>query len=327
MRTGWMIRICGGLAPMVMLAQSSGHIGGPQFLANVDGKNEIRPILGVAAASSIGPRLSFAHDFAQVALGPVQDYVLAQKSDGGWYLIANPFTASTANAVVLDASIQGERVIFSRSGSAVMIGSAGAGSAVAVLSELPKASPNLQSVLLPDAVAMAAVSDDGSTVLGIAHADDHDSVWVVAAGRQTMVGSFHRVTATVFLPNSNDALVLDGGQDALFIVRDAGQRNEMLNLAGHDQGIRSASAMTTSGDGKRVYVAVGEPTGVVTIPVDGTAVVEFTACICSPSELSPLGADLFVVGGRKEAGALWMFSRSMDGGRTYFVPRPVEDAQ
>src|SRR5690242_12585486 len=103
------------LSPLAAPGQIAGPVTGYVFDAGARG---LRPILGIPGAARLGEVQPAPFETRLLAAAPAQDYVLAVNAAGQLHL---GLTAGTAWNAVDDSLAGPEQIVFSPSGSAVLL--------------------------------------------------------------------------------------------------------------------------------------------------------------------------------------------------------------
>ncbi len=295
----------------VALFGQTGQVGGPVIGFAFDSSvRALRPILGIPGASTLGDPLNAGLDLSSAVVAPRQDSAIAFASDGSLHLLrlgsgaaevlcgACPATASTA--------------VFSPSGTAVALYSAGRAQIVTGLPEAPSAGASFDiggNRSRAQAPPMA-VSDDGAWLLASTPAavnlfgSNGGPRQLLAAGPGALVA---------FAAGSHDAAIADA-TGAVTLFRDVAGASTAQPLTSPDA-IRHAGALAFSTDGSRLFVASRAEESVASIDIAaGTSTV--AACNCALSGLVPMGKVLRL--NELGNGPLWLLDS--DGSRVVFVP-------
>ena len=161
------------LSALGIAAQPASHptgVRGPVVGLALDANAQVRPLLGVPGAASLGSALALDASFQLAAISPHQDYLLGfQSGSGNLAMVADPLGAAHVSVI---AGISGPASFtLSPTGTAALAIAAGASTAQ-VLTGLPD-SPALawQADLsaLPAPASAFAISDDGSALLAAAN--------------------------------------------------------------------------------------------------------------------------------------------------------------
>jgi hypothetical protein len=186
-----------------------------------------------------------------------------------------------------------------------------------VLAGLPDAPRLLFHTALPHPelpVTGMAVTDDGSL---LAYAAAHGaSTWVfsVASDGDVRFLADVEIGAMAF---AGDALVLAGGDDVLWRVRDLRGAARLERFAGPVQGV-SAPVALGSPDGERIHVANAGNRTVLTLDSSGR-VIGRQRCDCAIAGLLPVQPGVFFLTDRIDR-TLYLFDARRAAARIVFVP-------
>jgi DNA-binding beta-propeller fold protein YncE len=298
--TGLMISVltAGLFRTTILQAQPQG-IQGPilGFIPDTDGIS-IRPILGIPGASSLGDRLQLDVDIRRAVLSPKQDYALAVRAEDGQVIIVDladgvpvvrPIDVGHPGADLIAVSPTGSAAAIYRHES----------KAVQVIGSLPH-TPTLihefDASHVPGRAASLALSDDGTIALvKFADADDR-GWWLLDSSGASRRMVLDRPSAAAFLPNRQDAIVIDDATRTAFLVLDVGRTATPIPLISVPDGIESFSSVSAAEDGGRVFLADIQSGQIAIVDIDSRAVM-LTSCQCQPTGLYPLhGASIFRLG-------------------------------
>jgi len=253
----------------------------------------LRPITGMPAAALIGPPVHLGPSLSWAEIASRHNYALG-------------ILAESKEVVVLDLEggrpgwrpMEGvppgpERMVLSPSGSAAALLYSDR-RRLRVLTGLPgELSRSWEADLPPSPaeITAAAVSDDAGVALVGTIQDDAGAVLSVGpGGASRLVWAGGRVSALRFRQRSRDALVADYGSHRVFLLRDAGGRNELLQAAGERNGISHPIDAAFSSDGRRVITITADSNSIVITDLDSGASSELTSPE-KPSGLHPLQGE------------------------------------
>jgi DNA-binding beta-propeller fold protein YncE len=320
--------ICG----MVLAASSSlpaqqGRLSGPIAGFVFDNSGHVmRPIQGVPGASLLGDPLNFGIDIAAAYIAPHQDSAIVVGADQSLHLFLLSGGAPTEVSL---GGIAGapERVVFSPSGTAVALISAGS---ARVLTGLPNAPILAGSVKVEGAIATMsgahshhvsypslALSDDGVYVLTIAQGSAR---LLSVQGQNRILAPAQSSAQVAFAPGGHDAAVVDS-LTGLTLIRDASGAAGTQLLAAPDEGLAGPVGVAFSQDKQTVYVACATAQSVAAFNLAGASRIAI-GCACTPATLAPMG-NLFRLT-ELTSGPLWVLDGAAATPRTVFVPARVE---
>jgi DNA-binding beta-propeller fold protein YncE len=223
-------------------------------------------------------------------------------------------TTDTPAERTIDLPGSPQCLVFSPSGSAAALYSAGSLQVIKGLPDAPVVAANIRLRInprlgraLPETLA---VSDDGAYVL-YSTGGPIEMIGVAGDSRQVMAGGGTGSLAA-FAPGGHDAAIVDSEKLILFqnIAGAATQRRFA--------GIAAPSAVAFSADSQKLFVASATGRTVTSIQVasgDRAAV----ACDCAPAALIPMGSVIRLTELSNEP--LWLLDTASD--RVVFVPAPV----
>ena len=320
--------ICGLVLAASALPAQQGRLSGPVagFVFDNSGR-VLRPIQGVPGASLLGDPLSFGLDVAAAYIAPHQDSAIVVGADQSLHLFLLNGGAPTEVSL---GGIAGtpERVVFSPSGTAVALISAGS---ARVLTGLPNA-PTLAGSVKVEGAAMSmtsgahyhrvyapslALSDDGVYVLTIAQGSAR---LLSVQGQNRILAPAQSSAQVAFAPGGHDAAVVDS-LTGLTLIRDASGAAGTQLLAAPDEGLAVPVGVAFSQDKQTVYVASATAQSVAAFNLAGASRTAI-GCACTPTTLAPMG-NLFRLT-ELTTGPLWVLDGAAATPRTVFVPARVE---
>jgi DNA-binding beta-propeller fold protein YncE len=282
----------------------------------------------VPGASQLGDLLDLGLDIRSLVASPRQGYALATSGENRTVIELKEADGKPAARELPGVAPGPDRIVMSPRGTAAAFYYADANK-VHIISGLPDRPAAVFSVDLPVSGSFAgamAVSDDGVAVL-IAPAEGMaGGVFRATPGEPLrLVWSFRRAAAMDFLPLSHDALVADGEENALYLLRDTGESAQAVWLAGEQDGISGPRSVAAADDGSRAVVASGLSRSLVVVDLAGGPPLKL-ACDCAPAELSRLqGNAVFRLTGFSSE-RLWVLDADGPEPRLVFVSPPPEVA-
>ena len=318
--------ICGLVLAASALPAQQGRLSGPVagFVFDNSGR-VLRPIQGVPGASLLGDPLSFGLDVAAAYIAPHQDSAIVVGADQSLHLFLLNGGAPTEVSL---GGIAGtpERVVFSPSGTAVALISAGS---ARVLTGLPNAPMLAGSVKVEGTVFVSGLRSHSVSAPSLALSDDGVYVLTIAQGsaRLLSVQGQNRILApaqssaqVAFAPGGHDAAVVDS-LTGLTLIRDASGAAGTQLLAAPDEGLAVPVGVAFSQDKLTVYVASATAQSVAAFNLAGASRTAI-GCACTPTTLAPMG-NLFRLT-ELTTGPLWVLDGAAATPRTVFVPARVE---
>jgi hypothetical protein len=308
------------ILPLLALAgfaqAQQGNLAGPVAGFVYDSSAQaLRPVRGIAGASTVGDAIDAGYQLASAYVAPRQDSVFGVATDGSTHYFT--LNAGAVHEVAITGiPAQPQRIVFSPSGTSAVLYSNGQAE---MMTGLPGAPALAGSVELRQgsrgggpAITSLAVSDDGVYLLytvggSIQLASQSGGIRsVMTAGNGSSVA---------FAPGGHDAAVAARGTGAVLIHDVPGAAARQTLTAG-DAPFEIIAGLSFSADGKRLFIASIAAQSVVTLDLAGNRT--DIACNCSPTELAPMGS-LFRLN-ELGAGPLWLADAGSSVARVVFVP-------
>ena len=271
-----------------------GSVGQPVLSYIVDSAHQLRPLVGVVGAASIGNPVDLGFDVALAAVPPSHDYILATPSVGGWPVLLQissgamtpQWTAFTQSNI--DSAVIFDRVTLSPTGSSAAFYSSAQGR-IYVFKSLSQSTVAYSQIDINGLGTITAfgVSDDGQKV-GIGVSDGQIGALYVSNNGQPPfpAATMSHPAAIAFLRNSSNSAVADDQQNTVYLV--AG--DQAFPIASAADGIAGPVAIATSNDNQRVFVASSQTGSVMTISLSGIATAP-VYCNCNLTGLYPTNTD------------------------------------
>jgi len=310
--------LVGGLAAQEGTDQSpvSGSVVG--FV--LDESAGIRPVLGVPGAATLGRPVMRSSGLAGVVFSPALDYAMALAPRSGQVMLLRNLSRS-ATAVDLPVAPGAARFAISPSGDAAVLYYPET-RAVSVLTGLPDApavSWSLEAPYLAGGLGALAVSDAGGAVL-IAADGGESPVWLLAQAAGARFLSYVSSSPSLaFLSGSSDAVVADGGNSTVVLVRDPSGRAETTQIGGAAEGLSRPVAVAVTADNRRVLVASAASAGVVGLSLAGEQPFTLT-CNCEVTGLERLSGGVTFRLSEPGEGPVWLLDTASSPPRIVFVP-------
>jgi hypothetical protein len=277
----------------------------------------LRPILGIPGAATLGAPLDAGFALSWASVAPRQDSALAIDSNGAPHLLR--LGSGIAEVRCGACPSAADTAVYSPSGTAVALYSAGRVQIVTGLPEAPAAGASLEvrgangphgGTASPD----MALSDDGAWLL-VSAAGSADLFAANGGPRQLLrTGAYPLVS---FAAGGHDAAVADFRRGALTLIRDVAGASAEQSLAA-PEGIRHARAVAFSSDGSRLFLAIPAQHSVVVDEI-ASGTLKTVACDCAPVRLSAMGKVLRL--NETGAGPLWLLdAEGAAEPRVLFVP-------
>jgi hypothetical protein len=287
---------------------------GPQlgYLWLVSSKT-LRPILGIPGASQVGKSVVPAGAYINAATSATASLAVLQAADGSFDLMLLPTGTPVSLGLTLPT---GATIRLSPSATAALAFTPGATSA-ALITGLP-ASPSLQTISAPAAIADAAVSDTGTVAL-----ESSRSLSILALkGVPVTIAAIAAPGGISFLPGSasshDDLLFADSAANSLTLARSttSGPSAQTISTSGL---LHSPSAVGVSSSGRWALVANSGSQSAVRIDLS-TLAASSVACTCQPTLVKPLADDgAFRITGLA-SGPNWLVNAASTTPGTLFIP-------
>jgi hypothetical protein len=271
------------LLPVLLSGAVFAQVGGP-ILGYVPDGSTIRPMYGLPAAGAIGAEIAEG-GWAQIAISPAQNFVVATHADNGEVLLVNLVQPSVTS--ISGASASPDILAISPSGTSAALWFQSTGH-LQTITGLPN-SPVLRDIdasFLHASASGIAVSDDGQWTVALF------STGLYAFGPTAQVIPLQTdpgILAVAFF-HTNHTLALATAARATSIT-DVGGANQPSVLFDYSQQSLSPRALAVSFDNSQAVIA--DSTGkVVNINV-AASTANIVDCGCSPAGVFPLGGSVF----------------------------------
>jgi len=289
----------------------------------VDNAHQLRPIVGIPGAASVGTPLELGFEIGSATIAPGSDYVLATSPEKASPLLIHlrgagvlPTKSLTAEETsVEDFSVS--KITLSPNGSSAAFLSESRGR-IYVLTGLPTA-PAVTAELSVEGLGSIntfAVSDGGRSVAVTLSEGENGSVaFLTAGGQPRYISSVRHAAAISFLHGSEDAIIADDVENKIYSFS-AGQ---LLSIASSDQGIARPVAIIVSNDNVQIFVANAQSGSVITIDRNGVVHRPYF-CDCKLTGLHPTATEAVFRLTDFTGGPVLLFDASGPMPRTVFVP-------
>jgi hypothetical protein len=255
-----------------------------------------------------------------VVLGPEAKYALAISSRMRKLVLLRNYN-EYHDSISLDLPPGVTRIVLSPSGVSAAVYYK-ADRRVEVLTGLPDSASWAHSLEVPDfagSLSVFAVNDYGDSVLGVGEGEDAPLFVLAPETNFRMLSTVSSSASVAFLPNSYDAVIADGVSARVTLVRNTLGQSRIATIGGPAEDLARQVAIAVARDGKHVFVANGEPAGVVSLSLSsGDAT--FIRCNCTPTMLEPLGQYPAFRLNDLGNGPLWIFDAGSSPPRIVFVP-------
>jgi hypothetical protein len=300
----------------------SGPVLGWVFDRSVRG---VRPILGVPGASILGQALDVGFELDQAKVSPGQDYILGVAAESREVVLVRIQPGGVAVGALPGVPPGVEQMILSPTGRAAAFRYGGVGTIHVVhgLPEAPEVKREVDLAVMGSGASAVASSDDAEVL--VAAAED-GAVWVAGAdGNARVVGRFGHVRALAFLPRSQDVLIADDADNAVYLLRDAASSGHLLRLAGEQDGIAGPREVVASRDGRRAVVRNGGSGELVVLDLAGGPAVK-VACEVEVTGLERLEGNAVFRLTEAEGREVWLLDGDWPELRVVFAAAASERA-
>jgi hypothetical protein len=217
------------------------------------GPSELSAILGIFGAARIGPPVAVPETVTRLYLSTRQRYALVEQNSGGpiaiWALGEAVLTSDMATngglVAIAGALPHPDMVTFSPTGESVALYARASGQLQVISGMLEKpVIRNTPPLASPGTIAMIALSDDASVLVTKDAAGD---VRVSTGGTnwQPFYGAYSPL-AWAFVPKTNDLIISDSQEHAVFLIERAGSTTMRVVLAENC----SSDRLAITGDGQ-----------------------------------------------------------------------------
>ena len=275
--------------------QARGSVTQPVLSYVVDSANQVRPLIGVTGAASIGNPVDLSFGVAQAAVPPAHDYILAAPAAGSAWPVLLQVSGGTMtpqwtafDQSNIDPTAIIDRVALSPTGSAAALFSSAQGRIYVFTNLSQSAIPRSQiDVGGLGAITAFGVSDDGRK-LAIGVSDGQNGALYVSNYGEPPVSAatISHPVAIAFLRKSGDAVVADDQQNTIYLV----SSDQAFAIASSSDGVAAPVALATSNDNQRVFVANSQTGSVMTISLAGIVTAP-VYCNCTVTGLFPTNTD------------------------------------
>ena len=297
------------------LAAGAASLAGPRLGLMFDpGVKQIRPLLGIPGAATMGEPLRLTVEIERAWVAPGQDYALAVEKGDGKVLLISLGNAGVSATPVTAAAPAPARVVWSASGSVAAFYYARTKS-IEVLKSVPAGPRIATSLYLSGIPAVLAVDDDGRTVV----AGVGDTVFLVSdSGEVPVLTGLGKIGAIAFGAR-NTALVADTARNKIYVVRDVTGNPDAEIIAAHEAGIDQPVAIAASRDKRFAFVANVKSKSIAIIDLM-TRAHSLVSCACEPATLERIGGgELFRLTQITDR-PLWVLDAGAHEPRTLFIP-------
>jgi hypothetical protein len=283
----------------------------------------LRPIWGIAGASTLGEAVDIGITLSRATLALQQDYALAVAKDSGAVVFISYDRNSISVHPIAGAPPGADRVVLGAGGlsGALLYGNR---HRILTLSGLPH-SPTIAAELdisgLPGPVHAMAVSDDRRVILVAVSEGETNSLYALTApGQVRWISLLGEASDISFFRNTLDALIADRRANEVLLVRDVMGAAGTLSVAGEREGISQPVAVAPSDDNSRVFIANSGSRTISTLELASGTLIHVSSAAMPTGLYRLKGNSLFRLTELSDA-PLLLFDSSAAGSRVVFVPR------
>jgi hypothetical protein len=309
-------------AAAINVAAQSPVIQGPilGFISDSGGVR-IWPVIGIPGAAMPSDPLQFETDIRGAIISPMQDYAVAVRSSDRQAVVIDITANPPVTVPVAGVSPGADVIAISPTGAAAAVYDQESNT-VQVIGDLPHA-PGLvwqfDTSSFPGRGTALSVSDDATIVLAKFVDTDSVGLWVLNSSGASWRIPLDAPSTATFFPNRLDAVILDEATHAAFLVVDVGNSATQIPLISAPEGIDRFSAVSTSEDGRRVFLADANSGNIVIVDVE-SRIYSLVSCQCQPTGLHRLrGPSIFQLNDAS-SGPVAVLDASSDEGRIRLIP-------
>ncbi|HLJ14283.1 MAG TPA: hypothetical protein VKV15_07290 [Bryobacteraceae bacterium] len=282
--------------------------------------HRVRPILGIAGASTTGQPLDAGADLNQAVFSPVHNFILALAGDASTPLLIVP---NQPGVPIAGAQAGASRIVLSPEGAAAALYFQ-QGARAQILTGLPDAPSIARSVdlsALPSPPTALALSDDAAALVAIVGGNAPALYVFTADGAMSLITLAEPATAFAFLNRSHDAVLT--GASAAFLLHDVTGAATLAPLV--SDGVSSPAAVVVAGDNTQAIALNSNFSGIVTLDLTGGPS-GLNDCACAATGLARLAGNATFRLTDYTGDPLLLFDASPGNARVLFVP-PAAAAQ
>ena len=190
-----------------------------------------------------------------------------------------------------------------------------------VFTHLP-AAPQLQQIQIPaqGSITNICVSDSGLLLLALDNGAAGVAISSVSGdGVVHQVANIARYGDMRFIASSNDVLIADAGQNAVWSIKNVATGGGLLPVAGAADGVLAPLAVASSSDGAWALIA-NQAGKLLRVNLTGQGPVISAQCQCTPSLLAPLAGNATFQITPLATAPLWLYEGDAATPRAVFVP-------
>ncbi len=283
--------------------------------------SEVRAIDGIPDASTLSSPLTVPAVVARLVFAPSQKYALVERTDDASLGLMIFSGANPGPVAQIVGGISRPNIIsFSPNGGAAVLYSDSEGrlQVFSGLPDNPKLTREIRSGDLPGAVRLLALADDGVTLL---EGTINNAVFLLTGTAPQVLATVTDLGGMAFTPQSNDALIFDRGEGALWLLQGvSGARSRRL-LASGLTGLEGNIELES--DGARAVITSTGARHLWEIDLHSQAVQD-VQLPTTPAMLEPLRVSGHYLLAWQPGQPAWILNTNQERAMVYFVPAAVE---
>ncbi len=306
--------------------QSDGQVNGPVLGFVFDQQSGVTPLLGISGATIWGTTIPVP-DLTEAAVSVEGNYAFGLSAkDGRPRIIRNLLGPVTDSE--MENGFPSDGFALSPSGSAAVVRQRTTGQ-VRVIVGLPGAPVTLwveSFRTIPGELDLAAVPDDGQSVVGIVTNGERRFLVVLTRfGGWRYLMALEGSASVSYLRGASDAVVVDQDANQALLIRNVGGNSTIVPIAGQREGISRPIAVRVTADNRHAIVANADPQGVAILGLtDGTA--QTVPSPCASVGLQQLAGNSVFLLQRAADSQLCLFDGDSSPPRVLVVPPPGDDS-
>lgn len=283
----------------------------------------LRPIQGIPGASTLGAPLQITLPVTDAKIAPGQDFALAIFGSERVPAVLRLGSGDAAAMRGIDGTLPAPTGVFlSPSGTAAALYYQDKRK-VQVLAGLPSFPSVVREMVvshLPLELTALSISDDAEALLlGFSEWGAGSVFLLTADGVEQFVLGLGQASAIAFLANSRNALVADGGEDKIYMVRESGGAIETFVIADERDGLSGPTGLVVAGDNRWVFAVNSERGVIVRLDLTGGSPRLFS-CPCHPTGLHRLAGSFVFRLTEPSEDPMWLLDGNPSDSRIVFVP-------
>jgi hypothetical protein len=322
------------IASYLSAQDTAPQVGGPVMGYVFDSQaGNIRPILGMPGASTLGDPLNVQVSVSSAVISPTQDFALATIGDEGTPAVLpldGDMTTGDLSMIVTinSASAEPSRMVLSPSGTAAALYYEGQGTLQLVtgLPSAPVVAGEIQLGSLGSPLTSLAVNDGGSMVLVALAGNGAGSVLLVRNdGSQQNVFNAGGISAVAFLATEDSAIIADQHNNSIYLLKNLTGSLETTVIGDARDGLSAPIDVSVSGD-NRQGIVLNSDGGVVMLDLAGGPS-RLLNCSCRPTHLDRLRGRSVYRLTDVSTEPVWLLDGDRSVPAIVFVPSPNTDSQ